>query len=204
MPARHPYSPHPSLAMVQNTLASLKTKTGRSLEEWVAFINRQGPPAEAERRAWLKDTHKLGTNYAWWLAERSVGKGGEDDSPEAYLKAAVGYVEAQYAGKKAPLKPIYDRLLKMGLKLGKDVKACPCKTMVPLYRTHVFAEIAPKSQTRIDLGLSLRGRKPPKRLVPAPHPEKKDRITHTIPLTSVNEIDTTVERWLRTAYEINE
>ena len=204
MPAKHPYSVHPSLAMVQNTIANLKTRTGRSLDEWVTFINQEGPPTEVERRAWLKETCRLGTNYAWWLAERSVGKGGEDGSPEAYLKSAVAYVEAQYSGKKAPLRPIYERLLKMGLKLGKDVKACPCKTMVPLYRTHVFAEITPKSQTRIDLGLSLRGTKPPRRLVPAPHPEKKDRITHLVSITSVEDIDGTVERWLRTAYEIND
>src|SRR5262245_44010472 len=158
MPANHPYSVHPSLAMVQNTIANLKTKTGRSLDEWVAFIRKEGPPTEVERRAWLKEAHQLGTNYSWWLAERSMGKGGEDDSPEAYLKTAVAYVEAQYAGRKAPLRPVYDKLLKMGLELGKDVKACPCKTMVPLYRKNVFAEIAPRSQSRIDLGLSLRGR----------------------------------------------
>jgi hypothetical protein len=203
MPAKHPYSVHPSLAMVQTSIANLKAKTGRSLDEWVAFINREGPPTEVERRGWLKETHKLGTNYSWWLAERSVGKGGED-TPEGYLKTAVKYVEAQYAGKKAPLRPIYEKLLKMGLKLGKDVKACPCKTMVPLYRTHVFAEITPKSQTRIDLGLSLRGKNPPRRLVAAPHPEKRDRITHLVSITSVKDIDETVERWLRTAYESNE
>jgi hypothetical protein len=190
--------------MVQTTVANLKHKTGKSLGEWVAFINKEGPPGEVERRAWLKDTHGLGTNYSWWLAERSMGKGGEDDSPEAYLKAAVQYVEAQYSGKKAPLRPAYERLLRLGLKLGKDVKVCPCKTMVPLYRTHVFAEITPKSQTRIDLGLSLRGQKPPKRLVPAPHPEKKDRITHLVSISTVSDIDGTVERWLRKAYEINE
>jgi hypothetical protein len=204
MPARQPYSVHPSLAMVQNSIANLKTRTGKSLDEWVAFINVQGPPTEVERRAWLKETHRLGTNYSWWLAERSVGKGREDDSPEAYLKSAAGYVEAQYAGKKAPLRPIYEKLLKMGLTLGKDVKACPCKTMVPLYRTHVFAEITPRSQTRIDLGLSLRGQKPPTRLAPAPHPEKKDRITHVVSLASVSDVDETVGRWLRTAYEIDE
>jgi hypothetical protein len=62
----------------------------------------------------------------------------------------------------------------------------------------------PKTQTRIDLGLSLRDQKPPKRLVPAPHPERRDRITHIIGITSVADVDDTVARWLRAAYEGSE
>lgn len=205
MPARQPYSVHPSLAMVQNTIANLKTRTGKSLDEWVAFIHAQGPPTEVERRAWLKETHKLGTNYSWWLAERSVGKGREDDSPEAYLKTAAGYVEAQYAGKKAPLRPIYEKLLKMGLTLGKDVKACPCKTMVPLFRNHAIAEIKAATRTRIDLGLALGKHegKLPKVLIDTGGAKKKDRITHKIELTSPVQVDAEVARWMRAAYELD-
>ncbi len=66
------YDVHPGVAMVQNTLAKLKEKTGRDLEEWIAFIKKAGPPTEKERRDWLKKEHGLGTNYAWWLAERTA------------------------------------------------------------------------------------------------------------------------------------
>lgn len=57
--------------MVQNVIANMKAKTGRSVEEWIAFIKKQGPKTEKDRREWLKNDHKLGTNYAWWLAERA-------------------------------------------------------------------------------------------------------------------------------------
>jgi Domain of unknown function (DUF5655) len=50
---------------------------------------------------------------------------------------------------------IYETLLKVGLGVGADAKACPCKTIVPLYREHVFAEIKPATNSRIDLGLAL-------------------------------------------------
>ena len=61
-----------------------------------------------------------------------------------------------FAGKRAALKPIYDKLLTIGLAAaGQDAKACPCKTIVPLYREHVFAEIKPATNSRIDLGLAL-------------------------------------------------
>ena len=66
------YSVHPSLAMMQTVLANMKTKTGRTVDEWVAFIKKNGPKTEVERRAWLRQEHGLGTNYSWWLAERSV------------------------------------------------------------------------------------------------------------------------------------
>ncbi len=58
-------------------------------------------------------------------------------------------------GRKIKLRPIYDELLKLGKSLGDDVKACPCKTIVPLYREHVFAQIKPTTNSRIDLGLAL-------------------------------------------------
>ena len=68
------YSVHPAVAMVQKWIAELKAKTGRSLDEWLAVIEKDGPAAEAERRAWLKAKHGFGTNNAIWLAQRSVGK----------------------------------------------------------------------------------------------------------------------------------
>src|SRR5947209_12244830 len=87
------YSPHPGIAMTQKWIAELPAKTGRSLDNWLRLIAREGPPTEPERRAWLKEHYGLGTNSAWWLAERSVGKGREDGDPELYLEAAERHVE---------------------------------------------------------------------------------------------------------------
>ena len=77
----------------------------------------------------MKSKHKLGVNSAWWIAERAEGKGCDGDTPEAYLKAAIQYVEGQYSGPKVKLRPIYDELLTLGKSLGNDVRACPCKTI---------------------------------------------------------------------------
>jgi hypothetical protein len=201
-----PYGVHPGVRMMQKWVLELKERTGRSLEEWVDFIREDGPEGEDERREWLKTSHKLGSNSAWWLAERANGKGGEDDSPEAYLEAAARYVEEQYSGAKARLRLVFEALLKVGVSLGADAQACPCRTMVPLYRHHVFAQIKPATNARIDLGLSLaayRG-KLPKRLVDTGGMRKKDRITHRIPISSVEEIDAEVKKWLKTAYTLDQ
>jgi hypothetical protein len=195
------YSVHPGVEMVQSWIADLPAKTGRTLEEWIALVRKEGPAGEAERRDWLKKEHKLGTNSAWWLAERAAGKGGEEDSPESYLRAAEGYVEAMFAGPKAGLKPLYDRLLVMGLDQGDDVKACPCKTIVPLYRRHVFAQIKPATRTRIDFGLALGNTPAAGRLLDTGGFAKGDRITHRFALSRLEEIDDEVARWLEAAYD---
>jgi Domain of unknown function (DUF5655)/Domain of unknown function (DUF4287) len=195
------YSVHPGVAMVQKWIADLKGKTGRSLEEWLKLLDKDGPATEVELRAWLKDVHGLGTNSAWWLAERSLGKGSDEDSPEAYLKAAERYVVDMFAGKKAGLKPIYDALLELGLSVAKDVKACPCQTIVPLYRKHVFAQIKPTTNSRIDMGFALKDTKAKGRLIDTGGFAKKDRITQRIPIASLAEIDADVKRWLKIAYD---
>ena len=197
---RSPYSVHPGVAMVQKWIAELPEKTGRSLEEWLRLVRASGPATEKERRDWLKAAHSLGTNSAWWIAERADGKGGEDADPDAYLKAAAQYVEEMFAGK-STLRPIYDRLLQLGKSLGPDVKVCPCKTIVPFYRAHVFAQIKPTTRTRIDMGFALGDTKATGRLIDTGGFAKKDRITHRIPITTLDEIDGEVERWFRTAYE---
>lgn len=198
------YSVHPGVLMTQKWIGELKQKTGRSLEEWLKHIKKDGPADENSRRDWLKSEYGLGTNTAWWLAERSVGKGEESGDPDLYLQQAERDVEKMFSGGKAALRPIYDALLKLGLKTGKEAKACPCQTIVPLYRNHVFAQIKPATQTRIDLGFALGDMKPKGRLIDTGGFAKKDRITHRIPITSLDDIDDEVKHWLKVAYDRDE
>ena len=195
------YGVHPGVLMTQKWIGELKQKTGRSLEEWLAYIKKTGPKDEKGRREWLKEKHGLGTNTAWWLAERAEGKGEESGDSDLYLEKAESDVEKMFSGGKAGLRPLYDALLKLGLKTGKEAKACPCQTIVPLYRNHVFAQIKPTTQTRIDMGFALGDMKPTERLIDTDSFAKKDRITHRIPITSMDDIDDEVKRWLKIAYD---
>src|SRR5437870_4142007 len=96
---------------------------------------------------------------------------------ETYLDLAPEYVEAQYTGAKAALRPLYDRLLDLCLGVAKDVTASPGKTIVPIYRCHVIAQIKATTRTRIDFGLALGDMKTPARLIDTGGFQKKDRIT---------------------------
>jgi Domain of unknown function (DUF5655)/Domain of unknown function (DUF4287) len=197
------YSVHPAVAMVAKWKEELPEKTGRSLEEWIALTKKSGPVTEKDRREWLKKEHKLGFYSTSWIAERAGGKGTEEDSAESYLKFADKWVEAQYSGPRAALRPFYEQLLKLGLSLGKDVKACTGKTIVPLYRDHVFAQIKPSTNTRIDLGLTLGNMKTPKRRIDTGGYAKKDRITRRIEIKSKSDIANELEQWMKKAYELD-
>jgi hypothetical protein len=201
-PTSATYDVHPSLGMYQSSLTALKQKTGRTMEEWVKLVQKSGPATEKERRAWLKAEHGLGMNYASWIAEHSVGKG-DDGNPETYLRQAEEFVDNMFSGAEESLRPIFDALLKLARSMGADVKVCPCQTMVPLYRKHVFAQIKPTTRTRIDLGLALKDTKVPKRLIDTGGFAKKDRITHRIEITSMKDIDSEVKKWLTIAYEMD-
>ena len=202
-PKKALYNVHPGVAMMQKWIVDLPQKTGRSLEEWLAIVKEEGPPTEQEQRQWLKRDHGLGANYAWGIAERASGKGGEESDPESYLIAAENYVEEMFAGPKAGMRPIYNALLKLGKSLGKDVKACPCKTIVPLYRKHVFAQIKPSTRTRIDFGFALKNTQATGRLIDTGGLAKGDRITHRIEIASLADLDDEVKHWLQVAYEMD-
>src|ERR1700733_915275 len=161
------YSVHPAVASVQAIVDNLPQNTGRSLKEWIALIEERGLAAETDHREWLKTAHGLGGTTAGLIAELAQGKGRENTDGAAYLRGAARYVDGMYNDAKAALRPIHDALIGLGCSMGEDVKICPCQTIVPLYRSHVFAQIKPSTRTRIDFGLALKGvkRRIPKRLI---------------------------------------
>ena len=200
-PRTFPYSAHPSVAMWRAMLDNLQQRTGRSADEWAALARDEGPPTERARRAWLRSAHGLGTNFAQLIAGRAEGRERDAGDPDAYLAEAARYVEAMYAGAKAGLRPVHDELLAAAFSLGADVRVSPCKTVVPVYRRHVFAQLKPSTRTRLDLGLALGDTPAAGRLVPTGGLAKGDRITHRIALAGVADVDDEVRAWLRAAYE---
>ncbi len=197
------YDLHPSVAYVQAVLANLEARTGRDLAAWVALARREAPQGANGTVAWLKQ-QGLGGTQAGLVARRVDARPGHafDDSPEGYLAAAADYVKAQYNGRRAAFRPLFERLVNLARSLGPDVKVCPCETLVPFYRVHIFAEVKPLA-SRLDLGLALGD--PAKVADPAGHLKdtggfrKKDRITHRLELTTEGDLDR-ARPWLARAY----
>jgi hypothetical protein len=183
--------------MIEAIKKNLPEKSGKSFEQWLAVLKVSGGTTRAEHLALLKDKHGLGHSTASILSREFLNPGFASTYEDG-----DALVEQQYAGDRSGLRPLYEALLKAGKGLGKDVRAAPCKTYVPLIRNSQFAIIKPTTRSRVDLGLALGKTKPSGRL------EKtsslgSDKITHVIKLESAKEIDPEVKRWLKTAYEQN-
>ncbi len=108
-------------------------------------------------------------------------------------------------GPKAPLRPCFEALVALARKLGPDVKVCPCETLVPLHRHHVFAQLKASTRTRVDLSLALgdpaRIRDPQCRLIDTGGFTKKDRLTHRIEVKGLADLDADLAAWLQRAYD---
>ncbi len=180
-------------------LDSLEERTGKNIDQWCALLKKSKASTDAERRAFLKGQN-LGMSSVGLILDHAAGKSPEHYDPEAM-------VAAMFKGPKSALLPLYDSVLHFALKLGSDVKACPCATMVPFYRNHVFAQVKPSTQSRLDLGLALGA------LKSVPHSEllidtggaaRKDRITHRIELSDPSDFNQFAKDWLLRAYQADQ
>jgi hypothetical protein len=102
------------------------------------------------------------------------------------------------------LPSFYEELLELALSPGRDVRACPGTTIVPVYGGHVFAQIKASTSTRINLGLALGNTKTPKRLVDTGGFEKKDRITRRIEVKSKTGIADELKYSIGKAYQADQ
>jgi hypothetical protein len=200
MPAQ-PYDVHPGVKMIQEWVKELPEKTGRTLQQWAELVNKLESKVRKERIAYLKEKHGLGTNSAMHIVEYATDSLSWDGDPNIYLKQAVKYVDGMFGGGKAALRPIYEKVLTAARKLGKDVKVCPCKTIVPFYRNRVFAQVKPATKTRVELGFVLKDEPFKGLLKKNPRANEKDRIQHIIPLETPADVTAEVLKWLKKAYD---
>ena len=175
--------------MIEAVTRNLQKNTGKTEAEWRALLAKKGPRSDGKAQyAWLR-AQGLG-HVAAKILSGGLAPYAEPDK----------LVDAQYAGTKQPLRPIYDAVVAAAKKLGKDVSVKPCKTYVPLHRGKTFAVIKPE-RTRVDVGFCLSPAvKPAGRLTVAKH-LGSDRVTHKLALTSPKDVDAELGRWLRAAYE---
>lgn len=188
------YSMHPSYVYEQKIIDNLQVKTGRNLDEWIAWLKQQKVKEPDAQRILLKEKGQLGNNQIGIIIDYAQGRG----RPERYTPEA--YVDAMFSGLKAHWRPLYESILDTAFKLGKDVQVCPCETIVPIYRGNVFAQLRPASGKRLELGLCLRGEPFTERLIDTGGTEKKDRITHRFNLTGPADFDSVAKKALELAY----
>src|ERR1700722_18391183 len=113
-------------------IKNLETKTGKSMADWIAIARSSGTAKHKDMLEWLKTNHGLTYGYANQISQRALAP---DDAPEA---GSDELVDAQFAGAKAAMRPLYDLLLEKVKALGPDVDISPKKTCVSFRRNKQF------------------------------------------------------------------
>src|SRR5438552_12464948 len=111
---------------------NLEEKTGKSIDDWVVIARGSGAVKHGQIVAFLKQEHALTHGYAHQIALRAAASG------ESTKLKPGDDIDAQYAGPKAGLRPIYDALAASIRAFGPDVELSPKKTYVSLRRSKQF------------------------------------------------------------------
>ncbi len=176
----------------QTQIRNIETQTGQSLDELIAAGLATGQTKHKALQAFFTETYGLTYGNANVVAifarDRLKGASGEE----------ANFVDAQYEGKKAALRPLYDTLIAAVTDFGDDMAIAPKRTYVSLRRKKQFALVQP-GPGRVDVGINLMGVEPDGRL------EKSGSFnamcTHRVRVNSPDDVNDELLGWLRLAYE---
>jgi hypothetical protein len=177
------------MAEPKDMIESIEGLTGRSADAWIALVPEG---SYRERHAWLMAqgvAHNHAGAVLWWAKNRAA------------IQAGGGaMLDRQYAGPKAALRPLYERVAAIAEGLGDDVVVGLRGTYVSFGRPKQFAIVRPSTRTRVDVGLRLPGVEPTERLLEAGS-FGPSGITHRMALAEEADVDAELEARLRAAYD---
>src|SRR6266511_1364763 len=172
----------------------LKRRTGDDVETWNARIREAGFGDEASLRAWLANQGINGYPQMLLVMERF-------GYPAFLVASADELIDGQYRDRPA-LRPILDAVLARVVTVG-EITVQARKTYISLLTPRrTFAAVQATTKRRVDLGLRLADQRPIGRLESAAS-MGSGAVTVRVGLTSVDQVDDEVERWLRRAYDEN-
>ncbi len=172
-------------------IANLPERTGKTLAEWFALLDETSLEKHGEIMKLLKGEHGVTHGFANLITHEFRNRGDDGDQPDL--------VEAQYAGAKAHLKPIYDAILARVESFGNDVEIAPKKTYVSLRSRKQFALVQPSTRTRVDVGINLKDAPATGRLEASG--SFNAMVSHRVRLADASDVDAELESWLKAAYE---
>lgn len=177
-------------AATETQLRNITAATGRTVDDFATALAPYGPLPHGKLVAVLRSdfglTHGNANLIATKVREHAAGGPAAGDD----------LLAAQYAGAKAGLRPIHDRLVAMARGFGPDVSVIVQKTAVSLRRKKQFGVIQAASAKRVQLGLNLSVTPVDPRIVPT-----SGMCSHRVDLASAEAVDADVVAWLRAAYD---
>jgi hypothetical protein len=179
---------------IQTQLANIEKRTGKSLSELTAIVKGSGLTKHGELRDMLKKDLGMGHGDANTLVHHALQSHG---AAAAEGKSDNEVLDAIYAGPKAAMRPIHDRLMAAIAKFG-DFEVAPKKTYVSLRRKKQFATIGPATNTRFEVGLNMKGVPGTARLEALP---PGGMCQYRVKVADAKEVDAELIAWIRQAYD---
>ena len=191
-------------------LENIQKRTGKTLDELTTLVRNSGLTKHGQAVAMLKETLGMGHGDANMIAhltfspERIYGTAGGSTAAASTGSAGGGAeaasVDAEldriYTGPKAALRPIHERVMKEIEKLG-DFELAPKKTYISLRRKKQFATVGPATNTRVEVGLNMKGVTGTSRLEALPPGQM---CQYKVRLEKAEDVDAELIAWIRTAY----
>jgi len=165
----------------------------------VALVKTSGLAKHGQMVAMLKDSLGMGhgdANTIVHLANKSA-QAFADAAPATGAGGAAAELDRIYTGPKAALRPIHEKVMAAVDKFG-PFEIAPKKTYLSLRRKKQFATVGPATNSRVEVGLNMKGVKGTARLEALP---EGGMCQYRVKLTSAAEVDAELVAWIRTAYD---
>lgn len=194
-------------------LANLQQRTGKTLDELTRIIHESGLTKHGELVTMLKTTLGMGHGDANTLvhtvrqtagspvaaaktsAAKTSAAAGSPSAAPADDTAAV--LDALYVGPKAALRPIHEAVLAMLHEFGA-FEAAPKKSYVSYRRNKQFCMVGPATNTRVEVGINMKGVPGTDRLEALPAGQM---CQYKVRVTDAAQVDAELRGWLRQAFD---
>lgn len=174
-------------------LRNIEAKTGLGIAALRDEIRASGKVKHGEVRSWLIERFGLGYGDANALAHTAAAGAGDASATDATDDPLAQI----YAGKKAHLRPIHDRLLAAIAPWG-EFEVAPKKAYVALRRKKQFAMLGPRNASSAELGINLKDDIASSRIVAQ---KPGGMCQYAVLLAGPDEIDDEVLAVLRRAFD---
>jgi hypothetical protein len=184
---------------LETQLANIQKRTGKSADELVGIVRASGLAKHGEMVAMLKDTLGMGHGDANTIVHMA-NKSAQVFADAGGSTGAAGTdaeLDRIYTGPKAALRPIHEKVMASVNAFG-PFEIAPKKTYLSLRRARQFAMVGPATNTRVEVGLNMKGVQGTSRLEALPAGQM---CQYRVKLTSPAEVDAELIAWIRAAYD---
>jgi predicted transport protein len=176
--------------MIEAIVVNLPAKTGKTAEQWVEILRKDGPEGYKAQVDWLKKEHRLGHMQASLIAQF------QEQGGNAYVDGEK-LIDDLFSGKHASLRSLYESLAKEITSMRSDVKVQPAVTMVVFYRHKKFTHVQPVNGA-IEIVMAI----PHNTAKKTDKPGDADRINMKPTIATVSDVES-LHEGLKMAYILN-